>query len=627
MSTNDPQHPLDALQAQLKKAKDEAKTLSLTRLVLFALIVVLVYFWLSDNRPAFGIISGFFTFVFFILIFIHAGKLKLIKFITDRITLNEESLNRRSTRKGSREAEEPHSDLNSYYEAKGTYSDHESERVLDESVVDDLQILEGARTLFGFLDVSSTAFGATRLHHLLLNPLKNEGVIRERQQSVISLSQNESLIRKILEHLVGLRSFSGLQVAQDLKQPCHFSRRPLLTLVSHLLGCLTPITLGAAFFDTRAWPITTILLIINIGIIGLQAKKANFSRQRLLHLGPWLERIPGLYALLKSEELKGKPIQQIQTHLQKFELPSQRLNKSISRLGLHSMGPLYELINLITLWELQILPHAERKLELYLDELNHALTALGETEALTSLALPLIEQPDFTMPEVKEQSLPFIKAKQLAHPLLDYEGLVRNDVHLGDSDRIWIITGSNMAGKSTFLKAIGTNLVLAHAGGPVCSEELSWTPLELLSDINIRDSLDDGKSYFQVEVERVLRMVQASKESPKVLAILDELFRGTNSAERLAISRSILRNLRDCQVLSLVATHDGQLTHLVTELKEEGMTNYHFREHVQEDTMTFDYLLRSGPAQSRNALKVLEVSGYPKEITSPARKELSEPES
>ena len=384
--------------------------------------------------------------------------------------------------------------------------------------------------------------------------------------------------------------------------------------------------LGLAFFDTRAWPVTTLLLILNFTIIGLQARKSLASRQRLLQLGPWLPRLRRLRRVLESGQFEGEPLRRSREALREFATPGERLGRHVRRLGLHSLGPLYELINLLTLWELQILPLAERHLERHLEGLHRSLESLGEVEALVCLAMPLLEQEDFAMPRVLELEAPHLEAEEVAHPLLDTEGLVRNDVEIGGEKRLWIITGSNMAGKSTFLKAVGTNLALAQAGGPVCASRLEWTPLELLSDINIRDSLDDGKSYFQVEVERVLRMVEAARRGPHVLAILDELFRGTNSAERLAISRSILLELRDRGILALVATHDGALTRLVTEREEEGMVNYHFQEQVESDTMAFDYRLRPGPARTRNALRVLEISGYPESITRAAREDIESPE-
>ena len=125
-----------------------------------------------------------------------------------------------------------------------------------------------------------------------------------------------------------------------------------------------------------------------------------------------------------------------------------------------------------------------------------------------------------------------IHAEEIGHPLLDPSRRVMNPVSLGEGANVLIVTGSNMSGKSTYLKSVGTNLVLAGMGGPACARGFRWTPLALHSDVNVRDSLEDGKSYFQVEVERVHRVIEAAAKSPKLLAIFDELFRGTNSEAR-----------------------------------------------------------------------------------------------
>jgi DNA mismatch repair ATPase MutS len=208
----------------------------------------------------------------------------------------------------------------------------------------------------------------------------------------------------------------------------------------------------------------------------------------------------------------------------------------------------------------------------------------------------------------------------LGHPLIEPERVVLNDLHLGPQSPIAIITGSNMSGKSTLLKSVGMNLVLAGMGGPVEARAMRWTPLALSSDINVRDSLDDGKSYFAVEVERVERILRLAREGGKVLGIFDELFRGTNSAERLAIAMALIAHLRGTGGLYLVATHDLAITRLAEEIP--GIVNFHFREEVHDGTMRFDYRLRPGPAPTRNAIRVLETRGYPETLVREARARL-----
>jgi DNA mismatch repair ATPase MutS len=296
-----------------------------------------------------------------------------------------------------------------------------------------------------------------------------------------------------------------------------------------------------------------------------------------------------------------------------------RLRRLVRLLELHDYGPLFEILNTLTLWELRFLPFASSLVERHRELLLRSAGALGDAEAFLCLSQPLAEQEGFELPEILGGNKPSVEAAEVGHPLLDHTLAVRNPVCLGRGCNVLIVTGSNMAGKSTYLKSVAVNLVLAGMGGPVCARGFRWTPMALYSDINVRDSLDDGKSYFQVEVERVLEILAASRECPMVLAVFDELFRGTNSAERIALARAILRHLRSAGVLCLVATHDLSLTEMVTEDGEPGMENRHFRETVEDGEMRFDYRLRDGPATTRNAIRLLESYGYPPEIIREAR--------
>ncbi len=178
-----------------------------------------------------------------------------------------------------------------------------------------------------------------------------------------------------------------------------------------------------------------------------------------------------------------------------------------------------------------------------------------------------------------------------------------------------------MSGKSTLLKSVGVNLVLAGMGGPVQAVRMRWTPMGLFTDINVRDSLDDGKSYFAAEVERVERIIREAARRPLFLGIFDELFRGTNSAERQAIAMALLAHLRSAGGLYLVATHDLAVTSLAQEIP--GIVNLHFREEIEGGSMRFDYRLHPGPAPTRNAIRVLEARGYPRKLIEEARARLA----
>src|SRR6185503_1367436 len=218
--------------------------------------------------------------------------------------------------------------------------------------------------------------------------------------------------------------------------------------------------------------------------------------------------------------------------------------------------------------------------------------------------------PDYVFPELAEAEDHF-SARRLGHPLLKPQSKVCNDFELDQDQRIVILTGSNMVGKSTLLRTIGVNLALAYAGAPVNAASMQTSLFRLFTCIKVSDSVQDGLSYFYAEVKRLqalLAATEAGDELP-VLFLIDEIFRGTNSRERLIGSRSYIRSLSQLRTMGLIATHDLELIKLADEIK--GVTNYHFREEVFDSRMVFDYRLRPGPCPTTNALKIMQLEGLP----------------
>lgn len=236
--------------------------------------------------------------------------------------------------------------------------------------------------------------------------------------------------------------------------------------------------------------------------------------------------------------------------------------------------------------------------------------AVGELEALSSLASLVHDQPDWTFPDYGT-SIDRITAASIGHPLI--VAPVCNDVEVGPAGTFLLVTGSNMSGKSTLLRSIGTNAILAQAGAPVCAKNFSLMPVEIASSMRIQDSLEDGVSFFMAELKRLKEIVDRAKvlrerEDLTMLFLLDEILQGTNSAERhIAVTR-VVKRLTEEGGLGAISTHDLELASS-DELTARS-TNVHFRESISDaDGMTFDYAMRQGVATTTNALKLLELVG------------------
>ncbi|HTI14775.1 MAG TPA: MutS family DNA mismatch repair protein [Dictyobacter sp.] len=244
------------------------------------------------------------------------------------------------------------------------------------------------------------------------------------------------------------------------------------------------------------------------------------------------------------------------------------------------------------------------------------LDAWYELEALCSLANFAYLNPEYTFPEIvvkkKDGVQPIVfDAKALGHPLIAKEHKVVNDFSLGEQQEVLLITGSNMAGKSTFLRTMGINLCLAYAGGVVNARSLRVSLFELYACIRVVDSLADGYSYFYAEVRRLKGLLEELDYGTPypVFFLIDEIFRGTNNFERQIGSEAYIRSLLNKQCVGAVSTHDLEMARLADSFPQ--IRNYHFREHIIDGKMTFDYRLRGGPSPTRNALKIMEMEGLP----------------
>ncbi len=231
---------------------------------------------------------------------------------------------------------------------------------------------------------------------------------------------------------------------------------------------------------------------------------------------------------------------------------------------------------------------------------------LAEMEALSSLATFTFERPQYVFPELGPEAR--YEADALAHPLIREEKRISNDVRLTGPGTCMVITGSNMSGKSTLLRAMGVNGVLALAGAPVCATRFLFGPATIVTSMRVKDSLEHGVSHFYAEVEKLKRVLDLARGDTKVLFLLDEILHGTNSRERLIGARAVVRELLRCGALGGVSTHDLGIGDLEAALPTQ-VKNVHFEEQVEGDRMTFDYKLRTGIVTSSNALRLMRMVG------------------
>jgi DNA mismatch repair ATPase MutS len=236
------------------------------------------------------------------------------------------------------------------------------------------------------------------------------------------------------------------------------------------------------------------------------------------------------------------------------------------------------------------------------------LAVVGQFEALCALAAYGYENPDDPFPEIVASGAPCYDGEQLGHPLLPASRCVRNDLHLTNGLRLLIVSGSNMSGKSTFLRTVGINAVLALAGAPVRARRLRLSPFAIGATLRIQDSLQEGRSRFYAEILRVRQIVDLTRGPLSLLFLLDEVFAGTNSHDRRLGAEAVVNGLVESGALGLVTTHDLSLTHIAEQLGSRA-ANVHFADHFENGVMTFDYRLQPGVVRHSNALALMRAVG------------------
>ena len=331
-----------------------------------------------------------------------------------------------------------------------------------------------------------------------------------------------------------------------------------------------------------------------------------------------------LFQRVAGFDAKAKRLQELQTG---FRDPQAGAQKAIGKLGfLTSLAMirrgvaflLYLVLEFLFFWDVHVLDLMERWKSKHGEQVPGWFGDLGHWESLCALAKLVADEPEWNWPDVnhpKSDAAKVVKATQLAHPLLGQER-VANDAEVGPPGSVLLVTGSNMSGKSTLLRSIGANAVLAQMGTVVCARSMSLPPLRIETSMRIADSLADGVSFFMAELKRLKQIVDVSKETSSndektMLFLLDEILQGTNSTERqVAVSR-VVRKLIDSKAVGCISTHDLDLAK-TDELADACRTVHFSEQFVTEngkEKMTFDYVMKQGIAKTTNALKLLEMVG------------------
>lgn len=480
----------------------------------------------------------------------------------------------------------------------------------------------GTHSLIQLLDTTLTRGGMLRLREWLLQPNLDLAALQNRQVLLRELATLPALRRAYFttekEKSPHQRWEDGSLLGWLASNPPGSSLNTWLIILS----CLAFINLALLALNLWAgvpsfWQFG---LILYAGLYLLKYRQFKELFQDAYGLSLALGQIKETIRLLETYPYPVDGPLRAQTGIFRsaHNRPSQVLKK-VARLtsaaSLQNNQILWLMVNLFIPWDLwfaRLLDQYKLKLG---EHLPHWLNTWYELDALMALANFTSLNPQYTFPHLYQytsaKKLPLLSATALGHPLLASDAKVSNDFEVDEVGQIDLISGSNMSGKSTFLRTVGINLVLAFSGAPVDASQMSVAIVRIYTSIQVLDSLSDGFSYFYAEVRRLKRLLQLLQEpdNAPVFYLIDEIFRGTNNHERRIGSQAYIRALAKAPGSGIISTHDLELTRLA-EINPR-IHNYHFRDEVREGKMSFDYMLRQGPSPSTNALKIMQIEGLP----------------
>ncbi len=471
--------------------------------------------------------------------------------------------------------------------------------------------LFGEGSVFQFINRTSTLSGKQRLADWLQAPPLDKNEMEQRQDAVRELAAipnwrlhflaNGHLFKETHELNEEIKRWSETDL--KLNRPAVIRASiifvPLMTLLA-----VIPAVLGIS----NLWLV--LMLFIQWAILWFSRKRIaqyyDFFGRKSELLGKYMQ----LLEFIEEREFQAPFLLDLQKKVRKPDKAShifRRLKKFVKEFEYRQNLVIAVVFNSLFLWDIRCVyklwdwhRQNRKKLVVWLD-------VIAETDALISLANLAYNHPEFTYPKIHTGGFT-LEARQLGHPLLAAGKRVNNDFSVNGWGKVVIVTGANMAGKSTFLRTVGVNLILGRMGAPVCADQLVFSPVKVYTNMRTTDNLLKDESYFFAELKRIKTVLDRLENGEKIFVILDEMLKGTNSADKLNGSRELIRKLLELKAVALIATHDLKISEMEEEYPQM-VFNKCFEIKLENDEMIFDYLLTDGVTKTMNATFLMKQMG------------------
>ena len=582
---------IEKKEKEFREYKNRYNFISFLRLLDVALIIFFLAYWYFGSNfkivSAVGSVIGVVIFIF--LAKWHEGIDELLAEINNSIQLNTDDIKRNN---------------GEWKEFKDTGKEYLD---IKHKFAGDLDVF-GDKSFFQWINATKTPYGREILKNkLLLNEYISKNEIYKTQEALKELGKKVELRERFLSALISNKKRtekSKHYLIEWAKERNHNILSSGIYMLRIVAPVITVLTLILSFSGKINFLFFLSIFIINLAIISTVGKQVNEGLELFEELKYKISGYVKALEILENEEFKSDKLNQIKRAIINGEGASKSLKKLYNMSSwLNDRGnAFYFVLNGILYWDYQILCRAEKWKEQYGEKVEEWMNALGEFEALESLSV--LANEEYTLPTINDDLI--IEAEKIVHPMIVDNG-VRNSFRLDEQKRVALITGSNMSGKSTFLRTIGFSMFLSYLGLGVKAQKFSLPIVNIYTCMRTGDNLNESISSFYAEILRVKSIVEGAKKGERIMFLLDEIFKGTNSLDRHEGAEVLINQLLKGKSIGLVSTHDLELCNM--EEKQSEIINYNFREYYENNKLRFDYKLRKGISTTRNARYLMKMAG------------------
>ena len=474
----------------------------------------------------------------------------------------------------------------------------------------DLDIF-GKASLYQYINRTTAEQAGQLLSEWLLAPAANEAIIA-RQEAVKELNQKQEWRQQL--QAIGTAKKMTIETERRIERWLQEENKFSGTVWKVIRVLYPIITLSILFlFLINVIPTSlfTLLFVLFIAVSSFLSKIVTPVYNQLTKITGEVETLSDSILHIEKEKFNTNLLQRLQLSFQQGDLKASgtilQLKSILDRFDFRLNIVVFVPLNAFLLWDLQQILLLEKWKVTNKQQVKKWYDGLAAFESLSTLGNLSFNHPGWCFPVLADNKGIFV-TEEMGHPLIPTDKIVNNTFSTDGTGKINLVTGSNMAGKSTFLRSIGVNTVLAMAGAPICAEQLTLHPSRIISTMRVNDNLEESTSTFYAELKKLKTIIEAVNNGENVFLLLDEILRGTNSLDRHTGSEALLKQLIKHNAVGLLATHDLELAKLINQYPT-NITNYHFDVQVNNEKLYFDYKLKRGICQSMNASLLMKKIG------------------